>query len=68
MIINSSFSPDFSLPKDSMYVNSALGVRRPKVQLLSVFKGGSGQPNVTTAKTPRYIYRYKTGVSFGEWD
>ena len=68
MITNTSFSPGFSLPKDSMYVNSALVVRRPKVQLLSLFKGRSGHQSITTAKTPHYMYRYKIGVSFRECD
>ena len=59
MIINTSFSPSFSLPKNSVYVNSALVVRRPKVELLRLLKGCSGHQSVTTTKTPHYIYRYK---------
>ena len=48
-----------------MYVNSALIVRRQKVQLLPLFKGMSGHQSVTTAK-PQYTY--KIGVRVEEWD
>ena len=38
-----------------MYVNPALVVRRPKVQLLPLFKGRSGHQSIITAKTQPYI-------------
>ena len=70
MVTNTSFSPSFSLPKNAMYVNSSLVVRRQKIQLklLSLFKGMSGHQSITTTKTPHYIYSYKIRVRVGEWD